>query len=789
MIWHSLLLIYRNFKRFKTTFFINLIGLSTGLACALVVYLWVNDELSFDKYHATDSRLFRVMENVRTDQGINTRWGTHPLLAEALVEEMPEIEAAAVVTPPAFFPQFTLVGANKNVRAVGKCAAENFFRIFTYPLIQGDASRVLANKSAIVLSQQMAIALFGTPQNAVGKSVEWQMGMADLKQTCIVSGVFGPIPPNSTERFDFVLTFDAFKDIMKMGQRITWEDDGPFHTYIVLKEGANTAQFNSKIAKLLQGKSAKNKSRTLFVEPYSDAYLYGEFENGAHAGGRIQYVRLFSAIALFVLLIACINFMNLATAKATRRVREIGVRKTLGASRAALVVHFLAESVLMAFLALFVAVMLVQLMLPQFNEITGKQLALELSLKSSGAFLGIALLTGLLAGSYPAFYLSGFKPATVFRGTLRNSMADLWMRKGLVVFQFALSVLFIVCVLVVHRQVAFVQSKDLGYDKNNIIYFETAGRAAQQPAAFLAELKQLPGVANASGMWGSFVVVGPQGMGPQLEWEGHKIPVNNLAVNYDMLETLGIQMKAGRRFSRQFRSDSTKIIVNEALVAALGMQNPVGKVLGKTQIVGVAKDFHYESLHEKVEPFIFRLEPQAAGTVLVKLTPGREQETIQAIQRFYQQFNPGLTLDYQFLDAAHQAQYASERRVAVLSRYFAGLAIIISCLGLLGLTAFTAERRRKEIGVRKVLGASELSIVYLLSSDLTKLVVVAIVLALPVSYLVVSQWLNSFEYRITLEFWYFLGAGLLALLVAWLTVGTQAMRAARVNPVLCLRDQ
>ncbi|WP_133272443.1 ABC transporter permease [Hymenobacter radiodurans] len=788
MIWHSLLLIYRNFQRFKTTFLINLIGLSTGLACALAVYLWANDEMSFDKYHENDSRLFRVMENQRTNQGINTSWGTHPLLAESLMDEMPEIEYAAAVTPPSFFPKFTLVSKDKNIQADGKYAAKDFFNIFTYPLIQGNANQVLADKSAIVLSEATATALFGSPKNAVGKSVEWQL--ADLKQTCIVSGVFDPIPANSSEQFDFVLTFDSFKDIMKMGQQITWEDMGPFHTYIVLQQGANAANFESKIAGLLEHKSAKNKNRTLFIEPYSAKYLYGEYENGVRAGGRIEYVKMFSGIALFVLLIACINFMNLTTAKATRRVKEIGVRKTLGATRLTLVIHFLAESVLMAFLALFVAVTIVQIVLPQFNEITGKQLALELKPNIIGAFLGITFLTGLLAGSYPAFYLSGFKPAAVFRGTLISSIADLWTRKALVVFQFALSVLFIVCVLVVHQQIAYVQNKSLGYDKSNIISFETAGKSAQQPAAFLAEIKRIPGVANASGMWGFFVRVGPsESGGPQLEWEGRKISVNNLAVNYDMLETLGIQIKAGRSFSRQFRSDSTKIIVNEALVASLGMQDPVGKVLGKAQIVGVVKDFHYESLHEKVEPFIFRLEPQAAGTVLIKLTPGREQETIKAIQQFYEQFNPGLTFDYQFLDAAYQAQYASERRVAVLSRYFAGLAIVISCFGLLGLTAFAAEKRRKEIGMRKVLGASELSIVYLLSSDLTKLVVVAIGVALPISYLVVSQWLNSFEYRIELEFWYFLGAGLLALLVAWLTVGTQAVRAARVNPVLCLRDE
>ncbi|MDF7815641.1 ABC transporter permease [Hymenobacter sp. YC55] len=787
MFQHSFLLIYRNFKRFPTTFFINLVGLSTGLACALAVCLWVKDELSFDKYHANDSRLFWVMENVRTEKGLDTHAGTTALLAEALAEEMPEIESAAVVTPAAFFPKFTLVSQNKHIRGVGKFAAKSFFHIFSYPLVQGNANQVLTNKQAIVLSQELATSLFGKPENAVGKTVEWQL--ADLKQTCIVSGVFGPIPVNSSEQFDFVLTFDAFKDIMKMGPKINWEDDGPFNTYIVLHQGVDVEHLNSKIAGLLNRKTAKNKNRSLFIQPYSDQYLYGEYRNGVQAGGRIEYVKLFSAIAAFILVIACINYMNLATAKATGRMKEIGVRKTLGASRTALVVHFLLESVLMTFVALFLAVVLLQVTLPQLNEITGKHLTLTPEPKLLVSFLGIALLTGLLAGSYPAFYLSGFKPATVFRGTQMGSVADLWTRKGLVVFQFVLSVIFIVCVLVVHRQMHYVQSKDLGYDKSNVIYFETADKSAQEPTAFLAELKRLPGVVNASGMWGFFVAVGPHGVGPQLEWQGRKFPVNNLGVNYDMVETLGIQMKAGRSFSPQFRSDSTEIIVNETLVKTLGLQDPIGKTLDRGKIVGVAKDFYYESLHEKVEPFIFRLEPKAAGTVLVKLAPGSDKETIRRLQQFYKAYNAGLTLDYQYLDAEYQAQYASERRVAVLSRYFAGLAILISCLGLLGLTAFTAEKRRKEIGVRKVLGASELSIVYLLSRDLTKLVVVAIVLALPISYLLVRHWLDSFEYRIALEFWYFLGAGLLALLVAWLTVGTQAVRAARIDPALCLRDE
>ncbi|WP_046243270.1 ABC transporter permease [Hymenobacter terrenus] len=787
MLQHSLLLIYRNFKRFKTTFFINLVGLSVGLAGALTIYLWVHDEWSFDRYHATTGRLFQVLENQRTAEGINTKYGTAPLLAEALAEEMPEIKYAAAATPPKFFPKFLLVAKEKIVRADAKFAGKDFFHIFSYNLLQGDASQVLANKTAVVLSQEMAAALFGTAANAVGKTVEWQMGMADLKQTCIVTGVFGPIPANSTEQFDFVLSFDAFKDIMKMGESMNWAEDGPFNTFVVLHEGAEEAQFRTKISGLLQRKLTTNKERALLVQPYADKYLHGEYTNGVPSGGRIEYVQLFSAIAVFILVIACINFMNLATAKASRRLKEIGVKKTLGAGRFSLVAQYLAESVLMSFIALLIALALVELLLPQFNAITGKQLALAFKPHLVLSALGITLITGLLAGSYPAFYLSGLRPVEVLKGRLAGSVADLWTRKGLVVFQFMLSVLFIVCVWVVQRQIAFVQSKDLGYDRNGIVYFEAAGNAAQQPKTFLAELKRLPGVVNASGMWGSFVATNASGV--PMEWQGRKIPVNHLGVNYDMLETLGITLKEGRNFSPQFRTDSVQIIVNEAFVASLGLQNPVGQLLENRRIVGVAKDFHYESLHEKVKPFIFRLEPLAAGTILVRLAPGREQETIGRLQRFYSAFNPGQTLTYHFLDEDYQAQYAAERRVGVLAQYFAGLAILISCLGLFGLTAFTAERRRKEIGIRKVLGASEFSIVYLLSSDLTKLVGVAILLALPVSYVVVKRWLESFEYRIALEAWYFLGAGLVAVSVAWLTIGAQAWKASRANPTLSLRDE
>ncbi|SNC77595.1 FtsX-like permease family protein [Hymenobacter gelipurpurascens] len=783
MLPYPLLLLYRNFKRFKSTFFINLIGLSTGLACALLIYLWISDERSFDRYHALDGRLYQVLENRRTAAGIETQTGTIPLLAEALRREMPEIEFVATTTPVPFFPAFTLAAGGQHLTAVPKYADPAFFQLFSYPLLVGTPATVLQDKDAIVLSEALATKLFQTPQNSLGKAVEWQM--ADRKQTCLVAGVFAGVPRNSSEQFDCVLPFASFRDMMQMGETIKWDDDGPFNTYLALKEGADPAQFQAKLAGLLKTKStqAQARGRTLFVRPFSAAYLHGTYENGVATGGRITYVRLLALIAGLILVIASINFMNLFTAKASRRVKEVGIRKALGASRAVLVGQYLTESVVMALLALVVAVGLVQLVLPQFSELTGKPLALRWEWPLVGAGLTLALGTGLLAGSYPAFYLSSFQPAAVLKGKLPTRAGDVWTRQGLVVLQFTLSVLFIVAVVVVNAQLAFVQRHPLGYDKAHVLRFDTGGKAAREQAAFLSEVKQLPGVVQASSVLGGFL--GGRYVA-EMSWQGKRLPVGTMLVNYDLVETMGMHLVAGRSFARQYRADSAAILVNQALVAGLGMPDPVGQQLDGRRIVGVVRDFHYESLHEKIKPLLLKLDPQI-NTVLVKLQPGAEQATIARLQQLYAAYNPGFTLDYTFLDADYQAQYVAERRVAVLARYFAGLAILISALGLLGLAAFTAERRRKEIGIRKALGASELSIVWLLTSSLTWLVVVAIVLALPLSYLLLQRWLEGFAYRVAWQWWYFAAAGMGALLIAGLTVSALAWRAARRSPVLSLR--
>jgi len=449
-----------------------------------------------------------------------------------------------------------------------------------------------------------------------------------------------------------------------------------------------------------------------------------------------------------------------------------------------------------SFLSLATGVLLVDLLLARFNDITGKQLDLILDAPTLLSLAGIWLITGLLAGSYPALYLSGFKPAQVLKGKLSVSFGEIWARKSLVVIQFVLCLVFIVSVIVVHRQIGFIQAKNLGYDRDNIVYFGIEGNVNRRLETFLAEAKKIPGVVQASSMWGSMMGMTGFTTG-SFNWEGKDpnqvVQFEHLGVNYDMLELLDIGMVQGRSFSREVRADTNAIILNEAAIAVMGLKDPVGKIFSlwgnDMKIIGIAKDFHFKTLHESVKPFFFRLQPRESDKVLVKLEAGKTPDALRAVQALYRSFNPEYVFDYSFLDTDYNRQYAAEMRVADLSRYFAGLAIVISCLGLLGLTAFTAERRQKEIGIRKALGATELGIVYLLSSDFTKLVLIAIVIAVPLSYFIPRHWLDSFAFKIALEWWYFAGAGVLALTIAWLTVSAQAIRAARINPADCLGSE
>ncbi|QRR00791.1 ABC transporter permease [Dyadobacter sandarakinus] len=771
---------------------LNTIGLSSGLASALLIGLWVHDEFAFDKFHEKDSRLYEVMIHEKIGDGIATTNSTGEYIGETILNTMPEVETAVMTTPAAWFQRFSISYGSNTVSAIGNFASKDYFHAFSFPLVQGNKQEVLTNRKSIAISEKLATQLFHSPERAMGKVLEWKWQAYSEK--CLISGVFKNFPKNSSQQYDFLLSMDAWNQIVPPGT--TQSAGGPFDNFIVLKEGADIRLLNKKIAALANTNFNDPTSR-FFLRKYSDAYLFGSYQNGVQAGGKITYVRLFTIVAIIILIIACINFMNQSTAKASMRIREVGVKKALGAGRSTLIVQFLSESLILSFLALIIALLITWALLPVFNNITGKDLPLQLELGGLVTILGIAFVMGLLAGSYPAFYLSRFNPAFSLKGGLTNSFSELILRKGLVIFQFTVSAVFIISVLVVYQQIHFLQHKNLGYDKDNVIYFEMEGRVAMQGEAFLSQLKNLPGVINASSIQQKIILPDMlPGNGSGVRWDGKnaddKIRFFRMPVNFNLIETMGIKITSGRSFSRKYGAESSNIILNEAAVKAMELSEPVGKTVMfgdvEKHIVGVAKDFHFNSLHNEIRPFILYLSPQETMLVMAKINAGKEQETITRIQDFYKTFNPGYSFNYRFLDHDFQVQYASEKLVNELARYFAVLAIIISCLGLYGLAAFTANRRKKEIGVRKVLGATVSNVVSMLTKDFLILALIAVCIAFPVAWWLMDQWLQTFAYHIYINYIVFIGAAILIILITLLTIGYQSFTAALMNPTQALRN-
>ena len=806
MIKHNLLITYRSFLRNKSSFLINLLGLSSSLACVLIIYLWVADELSVDKFNQRDRHLYQVMHNIEFPQNTWT-WNVTPLkLAADLVNEMPEVEDAVAVND--FFhcqhKEGILSYQNRAVEVKGLIAGKNFFDVFSYKLLDGNKNQVLADKNNVVISDQLALKLFHSTENATGKLLTWDH--TDFKGTFRISGIFETPPANATWQFDFLFSLPVLPENVRFSNVNDYR--GSYvETFVILKKGVNPEQFSEKIADLMKIKEPSNEMNKLFLQQYSSRYLYGNYENGKPVPGRIIYVKLFSLIALFVLLIACVNFMNLSTARASLKMKEIGVKKTIGATRFSLVTRFLGESLLISTVSMIVALGLVSFLLPYFNQLTGKSLMLTPGPTELFAFAGIACMTGLLAGIYPAFYLSNFQPTAILKGKLQASFGELWLRKGLVVFQFVLSLIFIVGFYIVNRQVDYAQNKNLGYNRDHVLTFSwkgelynewnglLEGKSNETFYTFLDQLRNVPGVVSASNMHRNMLVLKEMAKQSGVTWTGNETERDYMfespVVGYDFIETLGIELKLGRAFSRDFNDDGTKIILNESAVTMMDLVDPVGKSIGLNQgseIIGVVKDFHYGSLHNRVDPLIFRYDAHGPN-ILVKIKSGTEKTTIERITELHESFLPGYSFEFSFMDEEYQKLYEAETKVAILSKYFSGLAILISCLGLFGLAAFTAERRTKEIGIRKILGASVWNIVRLLSTDFTKMVVIAILIALPISYLIASNWLESFAYRIDLQWWYFAGAAVLTLFIAWATVSFQTLKTANINPAECLRDE
>jgi predicted permease len=786
MIRNYFKIAWRYLVKDKQFTLLNVLGLSAGLACALLIFLWVSDEFSYDKFFANDDRLYKLMEQrSNSDGAISYSEESSGKLSDAVKATVPGVEYAATVAPPGWFAQNTLSASNKNIKANGQYAGKDYFNIFSFPLLEGNRDTVLENNSSIVLADDLAERLFGTAQNIIGKAISF-----DHDTTFYVSGVFKKMPANSSQQFDFVLSFDYFRTVKDWVNY--WGNTGPLN-YIVLKKGVDVNVFNKNVENIIQ-KNTSNTSTKVFAMKFSDVYLHNNYNGNAQSGARIEYVNLFSILAIFILIIACINFMNLSTAKAAHRFKEIGIKKVVGADRSQLIVQFLTESFLLTVFALIAAIGIAILLLPAFNQITGKTIMLHFTWQMVAALIVIALITGFVAGSYPALYLSKFNPTAILKGTLNTSSAELLSRKGLVIFQFTLSTILIVAVFTIYQQIQFIQNTDPGYNKNNILRLAAEGNLYTKQDAFISELKNIPGVDNASAT--NHRMVGHNFATGGLDWAGKSIDdeiyFEGFQAGYDFVETMDMHLKEGRSFSRSFGADSSTIIINEAAAKVMNMKEPVGKTVklyeDDVQIIGVVKNFHFESMHDEIKPSFIQLVPQA-GTIVASIQSNNQQATIKSIEHLYEKFNPGFPFTFNFLDEAYQQQYESEARVSALSKYFAGLAIIISCLGLFGLAAFTAQKRRKEIGVRKVVGASVTVIAAMLSKDFLKLVGISLLISFPVAWWLMSHWLQNFAYRINISPSIFLITAMIVVVITIWTIGYQSIKAAMANPVKSLRTE
>jgi len=803
MLKNYFLIAWRNMVRHRIYAGINVLGLALGMTVCILIFLWVRDERSVDDLGPAGRDLYVVYESYTGD---GTTGGTYatPMHFEKNVP-VPYIEGMRSSVPgigriayyktgyelPWGFPETLQVG-DKTIKQDGARAGEDFFKMFPYPIVEGNATTILRDMKGIALSRHSAVALFGSPHAAMGRTIHFQ-NQTDFT----VSGVFEDLPANSSLHFDFLNNWEAQRKGI-----VNWAENS-FITYVQLAPGADRKKTEELMTRYLLTAMGPIKGVTvrLGLQKVSDQYLYNVFSNGRPATGRIEYVRIFSGVAVFILLIACINFMNLATARSVKRAKEVGLRKVVGSSRLQLIGQFFGESLLFALLATALSVGFVALLLPAFNQFTGKDIRLPVS--GTGywlSLLAVVAATGLVAGSYPALYLSSLRPVRVLKGVLTFTRASVVVRKGLTVFQFVLSTVLLIATIVITRQTDYVQHSDLGYNRENLVYIRVEGALSTAAGyrLFRQQASTMPGIAmvdrsSETPHSMNFDVTDP------IEWEGKskdaKVAFVPASVGYDFISLMRLSVVKGRDFSRLNPTDSSDaFIVNEEAVKEMGMKDPIGKSISawnkKGHIVGIVRDYHTRSLREPIKPVILDVkEDLDFGVVMVRTRPGQTKQALASLAAVYKQMNPNLAFAYQFVDEEYQKMYNSELIISKLSVLFATLAIVISCLGLLGLVLFAAEQRTREIGIRKVLGASLPQIITLFSVDFLGLVGLAFLIAAPVAWFFMNSWLHDFAYRIPLSAWIFAGAGGAVAVVAMLTVSYQAVRAAMANPVNSLRSE
>jgi len=798
----------RNLRKNPGYSFINIFGLAVGMGVSIIILLYVQYELSYDTYHENSDRIVRVSRAWFNQDGETSLHLGHaappfgPMLEQDFEDTIEEMVRFFQISP-------LLRNDDKSfVEDRFFFADPEVFEVFSWEMLKGDPATALVNPDALVITQSMARKYFGE-KDAMGKAIELEFQGAKFQLQ--VTGVIKDIPENSHFQFDFLASIVPVVQFYG-GQEAMMRNFGSnnFATYLLLKKGYDWRQLQLQIPDFIdrhlgsadQDRPASDNTM-LYLQPLTSIHLHSNLDSEIEANSRIEYIYIYAAIALFILIIACINFMNLSTARSSKRAVEVGLRKVIGADRRALIGQFIGESMVMALFALLLATLFVELMLPFVNDFIDKNLVLNLIENYSNliGMVGLILFVGLLAGSYPAFFLSRFEPASVLKGSFKAGGIHERFRSVLVVAQFAISITLMVCMIVVYNQLDFMRSKDLGFDKDNIAVLPVSQQITSNYEMVRERLLVHPGIVNVSiaSRVPSGRLLDSQDTHAEVNGELRDIDfrIADIHVSHNFMETFGIKLVAGRNFDINLASDSTQaFILNDAAVRTIGWLSPdeaVDKEFHygnrRGRVIGVVEDFHFESLHQSIAPIVFLIPEQRISNVAVKIRDNQREETLAFLKDQWALLRPGYPFIYDFVEDNFNEQYDAEERLGMLFGFFALLAVVIAALGLFGLASFTAQQRTKEIGVRKVLGATISHIVFMLSKSFAQLVLLAVIIATPIAWYVMQKWLNGFAYHITLPVWAFFAAGGIALFIALATISWQSVRAAKLNPVDSLRSE
>ncbi len=785
---------FRNLWKNKTYSFLNIFGLAIGIACAGLIFLWVEDEVSYDNFNTKKDRLYFVRENQKYDTYTATFGSTPGVLAPAIQAEIPGIANTCRATENQ--AQLLFAIGDKSVYASGIYAETSLFNMFSFPFVQGNAKSAFSQLNSIVITEKTAKKFFGDDKNILGKTLR-----VDNKTNYVVSGVLKDIPENSSLKFEWVMPFEVWFKVSDWAH--SWGNNC-LSTYVELNSGVNPASVDKLLYGFIQKRQPVSIARP-FLWSMNQWRLYDDFENGKATGsGRIRFVRLFSIIAWIILLIACINFMNLATARSEKRAREVGVRKVLGAGKNRLIAQFFGEALFMTLLSSAFALIFISLLLPVFNLLVEKNLSIGLNNPFHiPALLIITLICGLIAGSYPSLYLSSFNPVFVLKGLKIKTGSAALIRKGLVVLQFTVSIVLIICTIIIFQQIQHVKSRDLGFNKDHLIQMDLQGDMAKNYLAIKQDLLS-SGIAENVALSDHPTIYGGNNI-DGMTWEGKipgtKILISTRYVTPEFMKTSEIKILEGRDFQPDdsIINKSINIIITESLEKLMGKGSAVGKILRyegdtsgmKAVVVGVVNNYVYGNMYTKSDPVLFVCTaPQNTTLMYVRASSQISTEkTLAKLETIMKKDNPAYPFQYRFVDEQFNEMFLSEMLISKLSRVFATLAIIISCLGLFGLAAYTAERRTKEIGIRKVLGASVYGITTLISKDFLQLAIVSCIISFPLAWWAMHSWLQGYEYRINIGWWVFALAGIVAIFIALATVSFHAIKAAIANPVKSLRTE